>query len=54
LVKAPLTLKREGRYNADLKEIYDFIDTELELAAASLPESSSNDIGRITVGPHWA
>ena len=53
LVKAPLTLE-EGRavQRADLKEIYDFIDTELELAAASLPESySSNDIGRIT---RWA
>lgn len=50
LVEAPLTLE-EGRavQRADLKEIYDFIDTELELAAASLPESySSNDIGRIT------
>ena len=53
LVKAPLTLE-EGRavQRADLKEIYDFIDTELDQAAASLPESyASNDVGRIT---RWA
>ncbi|MDR3007639.1 MAG: RagB/SusD family nutrient uptake outer membrane protein [Sphingobacterium sp.] len=53
LVKAPLTLE-EGRavQRANLKEIYDFIDTELDQAAASLPESyASNDVGRIT---RWA
>ncbi|WP_426790982.1 RagB/SusD family nutrient uptake outer membrane protein [Sphingobacterium sp. WOUb80] len=53
LVKAPLTLQ-EGREirQATLAEIYDFIDSELDQVAASLPESyASNDVGRIT---RWA
>ena len=53
LVKSPLTLQ-EGReiQQASLNEIYDFIDSELDQAAASLPESyTSNDVGRIT---RWA
>ncbi|WP_199768511.1 RagB/SusD family nutrient uptake outer membrane protein [Sphingobacterium sp. HMA12] len=50
LVKTPLTLQ-EGREvrQAELTEIYDFIDEELEQAAASLPNIyTGNDMGRIT------
>lgn len=53
LVTTPLTLQ-EGRkvQQAELAEIYDFIDKELEQAAAGLPHVySGNDIGRIT---RWA